>query len=60
MKFIRRINTDEKVWKVTETLIKVIAEEENMERKQRLIEVVNELKAIHQTFMDDLMRGVRR
>jgi hypothetical protein len=51
---------DEKVWKVTETLIKVIAEEENMERKQRLIEVVNELKAIHQTFMDDLMRGVRR
>jgi hypothetical protein len=51
---------DEKVWKVTETLIKVIAEEENMERKQRLIEVVNELKSIHQTFMDDLMRGVRR
>lgn len=51
---------DEKIWKVTETLIKVIAEETNMERKQRLIEVVNELKSVHQTYMDDLLRGVVR
>jgi hypothetical protein len=48
------MNAD-KVWKVTETLIKVIAEEENSERKLRLIGVVKELKSIHQSCMDDLI-----
>lgn len=45
----------EKIWKVTETLIKVIDEEENTERKLRLIGVVKELKSIHQSCMDELI-----
>lgn len=50
------IHMQDKVWKVTETLIKVINEEEHFERKQRLIGVVNELKDIHQSYMNDLMK----
>jgi predicted secreted protein len=45
----------EKIWKVTETLIKVIDEEQDMERKLRLIGVVKELKSIHQSCMDELI-----
>lgn len=47
----------EKIWKVTETLIKVIDEEENMDRKLRLIGVVKELKSIHQSCMDELINA---
>jgi hypothetical protein len=45
----------EKIWKVTETLIKVIDEETNPDRKIRLIGVVKELKSIHQSCMDELI-----
>ncbi|MEN2464706.1 hypothetical protein [Ornithinibacillus sp. JPR2-1] len=48
----------EKIWKVTETLIKVIDEEQNHERKLRLIGVVKELKSIHQSCMDELVEAI--
>lgn len=45
----------EKIWKATEILMKVIDKEENLERKQKLIDTVKQLNNIHQTCMDDLM-----